>query len=985
VHPEEEKISGTSCNFKNLLQVDTSAATIAAADNRRILNLCLLNPCSICNKAADICDFTIDNKLDICVLTETWLRGNDRDNVIIEELKPPGYSVHHIARDGRGGGVAVLYRDCLSVTPSVPHKYSSFEHLECVIKTVPPIRLVTIYRPPPSKVNRSNFRSFIDEIGSYFEYLVATPGILLALGDFNIHVENHHDKEGLEFLQLLDSFGLKQHVGESTHRSGHTLDLVITKSQDSLVPNVRVEDHRFPDHYPVFCQLPLYIDRPTKRRITYRKVKSIDPGAFITDIEKSNIMSVQNDDSTIDDTIELYNSVLSSILNVHAPEKSRIVPMRPLPEWYNDDIRAAKQEKRRCERLWRKTKLTVHKILFDEKRAKIRTLIAEAKSNYFKNVIAENSGDSKKLFSVVNNLLGKRKEPTLPANKEPKDLAEEFCTYFHEKIERIRAGIIRDGQTTHSPDHTIDLPCSLDSFRPTTGAEVVKIIMSSPPKSCSLDPLPTTLLKQCLQPLTDIISKIVNKSLVTATVPESFKMAQVTPLIKKPSLDPSQLSNYRPVSNLPFLSKVLEKVVSAQLVAYLSENGLGEPLQSAYRKQHSTETALLRIHHDILEAMSGQKACLMVLLDLSAAFDTVDHRELLRTLEDLGIRGSALNWLESYLTERHQKVCIGSKSSAACRLQCGVPQGSVLGPILFTIYTSSLGQLLRSHGMEYHLYADDSSVYTMFKPQDVTGTIDRIQDCICAVRQWMAMKSLKMNDSKTEFLLISSKQLYKRVDCPSIVIGDSDVSVSKSAKLLGVWLDKHISMEDHVSAVCKSAQYHLYNIRKIRRHLSTESTEQLIHAFITTKLDYCNSLFCGLPASQLNRLQRLQNIAARIVTRSKPSCHITPILCDLHWLPVCKRVTFKILLLVYKCQNGIAPPYLQELISSKRSSRSLRSADHQLLHIPFTRNGTFADRAFGVAGPRLWNDLPLEIRTVSTVETFKSKLKTFLFKEHYGV
>ena len=196
-------------------------------------------------------------------------------------------------------------------------------------------------------------------------------------------------------------------------------------------------------------------------------------------------------------------------------------------------------------------------------------------------------------------------------------------------------------------------------------------------------------------------------------------------------------------------------------------------------------------------------------------------------------------------------------------------------------------------------------------------------------------------------------------------------------------MDKHLSMEEHVKSICKSSQFHLYNIGRIRRFLTRESTEQLIHAFITSKLDYCNSLLCGLPAVQINKLQRIQNIAARIVTLTKSSSHITPQLKDLHWLPVAQRVKFKVLLLVFKCQHNMAPPYLQDLIRPYKPSRALRSSGQFLLEVPFTQQSSFGNRAFGVIGPRLWNELPLDLRTLSSVTTFKSKLKTLLFREHY--
>ena len=645
----------------------------------------------------------------------------------------------------------------------------------------------------------------------------------------------------------------------------------------------------------------------------------------------------------------------------------------------------AKQRRRQCERLWRKTGLTVHRDMYREMKRRVNILIDQTKSSHLHNIISENSGDTKKMFSVVGNLLGKKKPPTLPPDKDSKELVKEFSTFFMEKIARIRASITTDHIPLPPEKSMKSLPsCSLEAWDPVSHDQLRKIIMSSPSKSCGLDPLPTNLLKQCVTPLLPSISTIVNNSLETGIVPSAFKLAHVTPLIKKPTLDPAILSNYRPVSNLPFVSKVLEKVVSSQLISYLEVNGLQEPLQSAYRKDHSTETALVRVQNDVMAALGGKKACLMVLLDLSAAFDTVDHSQLLRTLRDLGVKGSAFKWFECYLSNREQIVCIGRESSTPQKLKCGVPQGSVLGPVLFTVYTSSLGQLFRSHSMNYHFYADDSQLYLLFQPHDIATTVRKVEECITSVRQWMLQKSLKMNDSKTEVLLISSKQLARKINCPSIIIGDSGVAPSVVAKSLGVIMDRHALMEEHITSVCKSARFHLYNIGRIRKYITREATEQLIHALITSKLDYCNALLYGLPNKQIHRLQRLQNIAARIVTLSKKSCHITPVLHSLHWLPVSQRIKFKVLLLVFKCQISTAPPYLQELIRPYVPRRNLRSAGQYLLEVPPSSN-SYGARAFGAAGPRLWNELPLELRNACSITAFKSRLKTHLFKEFYSI
>ena len=217
-------------------------------------------------------------------------------------------------------------------------------------------------------------------------------------------------------------------------------------------------------------------------------------------------------------------------------------------------------------------------------------------------------------------------------------------------------------------------------------------------KSQKLDPLPTWLLKLCVQELAPIIAAIVNKSLETSCMPAELKRAHVRPRLKKSSLDPEVLNNYQPVSNLPFVSKIIEKVVDARLENHLRENELHEPLQSAYRKHHSTETALIKIQSDILQALDSGRVAALVLLDLSAAFDTIDHSILTERLhKSFGISGDALTWMISYLRQRNQQVVIGNTPSADVTIEFGVPQGSVLGPKLYSLYTKPLGDVIRHH------------------------------------------------------------------------------------------------------------------------------------------------------------------------------------------------------------------------------------------------------------------------------------------------
>lgn len=253
--------------------------------------------------------------------------------------------------------------------------------------------------------------------------------------------------------------------------------------------------------------------------------------------------------------------------------------------------------------------------------------------------------------------------------------------------------------------------------------------------------------------------------------------------------------------------------------------------------------------------------------------------------------------------------------------------------------------------------------------------------CIEDVKAWLSANFLMLNDSKTEFMVFSSGKSKHEIEIENLTVGDSTVCVQSQARSLGVIFDSKLSMSQHVSNVCKTAFYHLRTISRIRKYLSNEDCEKLVHAFISSRLDSCNSLLYGLPKKLLSKLQRIQNTAARIITRKRKFDHITPVLIHLHWLPVEQRVTFKLLCIFHKCHTGNAPTYLSSLVKQEEIVRVLRSNDDILYEDK--RSGGFGDRAFQYAAPRLWNVLPIDIKSARTYELFKSHLKTYLFRKAF--
>ena len=629
------------------------------------------------------------------------------------------------------------------------------------------------------------------------------------------------------------------------------------------------------------------------------------------------------------------------------------------------------RERRQLERRFLKLRLAGDKLRLQEINKCIAKMVHRAKNDFYEDIINASNSQTKSVYNLMS-ILSNNPEGKIPSHLK----AEDFADFFNAKVANIVREFPPVGQASRQDSYA---DFQFQSFLPVSANDLKQITL----KCSSNDQMPTWFMRSVYPYLTEPIIKLVNDSFVTGQFPSVLKTATLIPIIKDRNGDVNQMKNYRPVSLISCFSKILEKLASVQLSNHIEVNQLGNLRQSAYKPKHSVETSLLSLHSELLEVLDRRNDAFLVLLDLSAAFDTVNHEMLLDVLNiDYHVTGVALDWFKSYLLSRTFRVRLGGDFSASRPLATGVPQGSVLGPLLFNIFSSAMSEIFSAHDISAYWYADDTQFYVEFdpsSPESERNARSIVTLVMSELIEWMSKHHLKLNTNKTVFLPICRDT--SKVFGP-LLVGTDLISPSLVVRNLGFIFNRSLSLADHIKHVKKTSFFYLKRILNMRSCTSFKQREMLVHAYVSSRLDFCNSLFYGATKESFNTIQSVFNSTAKALLGAPKRSPSLPILKKLHWLPLERRIVFKLALTGHRLYYFKQPTYMSERIFCKHHTRDTRGSTYPILTSDSFTNrsrGKYGDRSAYYSICQIFNNLPSKLREIECYELFKASLKHHLF------
>lgn len=901
--------------------------------------------------------------LHAILVSESWLKTC----LPSTSYSLPGFRLIRNDRVGRGGGgVAIYLRSHIpfsivnsSAQPPLP---DAAEHLLVEITLSHTKILLGVFYCPPTSNYFNSFESLLVNIVPLYSHSIF-------MGDFNtcLHKDDSRSKK---LLSIVESCNLHVLPLAATHFSpGCTpslLDLILVSSLDFVSSHGQYPADAFSYHDLIFLSYKIRPPKAKSRTLLQRNFGGID-GDRLRDDAANLDWSAVTDVDAIDSKVEVFNTLLTQLYDTHAP--IRPVKFKHLPApWLTDEIKRLMEKKNAAKNKYKLKASDDNRLKYHKARNRCNTMCRDAQRRHIYNSVL--NSNTAKTWKFLESLGVGKSSRNSSINTDIDLLNKHFSTSDTiDGIAKERTLSILSSATT--PDFP---PFTFESF---TERDVKKNILSISSNAVGADDISRNMIVPILDIVSPILTHILNHSINTGKFPEAWKQAQIIPVPKKPS--PLVVSDFRPISILPFLSKILEKLVFQQLSQFLNRHSLLNPLQSGFRPGHSTVTALIKVTDDIRWSMDNKQLTILTLLDFSNAFNTIDHDILVSLLKSLNMSPLVIDWFRSYLNGRRQRIRTDETISSWCDVTAGVPQGGVLSPLLFAIFINSITKNISSL---YHMYADDIQIYRPAPPDSLGTAVFTINEDLATISEWSRQYGLRVNPTKSQAIVIGSPGMIARVDwqnLPPVIYNGVIIPYCACTKDLGICLDRDLSWSTQIKELSRKTFSAMSSLRRLRSLLPIPTKVMLAHSLLLSTLDYADASYLNLTEDQLNKLERLQNLAIRFIFGLRKYDHVSEFRQKLKWLPIRRRRELHVLSLLYRVLfDPKTPSYLKEKFKFKfvGDQSEVRTTRKLTLCIP-TYVTKFYAQSFTVQAILLWNALPLDIRQSKSLKKFKKLVKNF--------
>ena len=955
--------------IKDLDETQTIGAPCIQAECKHLRNLesngtsiAHLNTQSITSTFAEFEMMLSTYRFDIITLSETWLKDN---KMLLDHVKISGYRFEYLNRQiKRGGGVGCYIKEHFEykVRDDIYRKETTIEHLwlEIKAKAKGNSYLLGIFYQP-SSVDADKI-AWIEKLDTLLSQVTTNwHGPIILTGDTNINVKKESNTSG-KYLRVLEHHGLEQHIAKPTRKESGLIDHISSNLKKIIATDVIYTDE-ISDHDCPYVIFNIRKQKFEPRLKLIRNEKNFDINEFLNDVQTlpfATVYALENPS----DKLDIFNELLLTCLNNHAPLVCQRITRPPAPWLKNFNIKEKLAEKELLRTTAQKSGDDSDKSKYRKCRNEVKRSIKSAKWNFYKSALS--SKRPKEVWNTIHRILHPN---PVKINANP----EEINLHFNTTAERLLGSQSKTENQLKDTIDSLDHNDTMFNFRAVTYEDVRKAILSLR-KDCSTghDTLPAKYIKLCVDYITSPVCHIINECIRLCHFPDKWKISRISPVPKVNC--PKDPSDFRPISILPILSKVYEKLLMQQIVTYLESQMTLSDHQSGFRKGHCTVSTCIKIRDDILKAMDRGEITLSIMADYSKAFDTVDYETMLLKLHKIGFSKDAKLLVCSYLSNRKQYVQIDCNCSKHLTVTHGVPQGSILGPVLFNIYVHDLSENTNGSCMQY---ADDTSIYESFKPKEMNQYVERINEDLNKIVEWSSSSNLIFNTGKTKTVLFASRQLAKahNLSDPSLYEIKSmgkKIERTNNYKILGMIFNQDLSWNLHINQVLSNTYSCLRMLSKIKRFTPYYVRKQLAETLVLSRIDYGNAVYHSAPAYLLNRLQRVINASAGYVRRSYSNDND---IIKMRWLPIIERLEFSIAKLAWKSINSSDWPKFLPMQKNPQT----RTRRGQLKDT--IRCSTNIQTTFEYTASKIFNDLPTDCRSCDDYHMFcKMAKKYFLDK-----